>query len=496
MKHYTLLEQELEQISQINNVISILYWDIAVNIPQGAIDSRTNEISLLSSMAHSRLQSKKLAELVESVSENLNMLDIWQLANLQETKRRIVESTCIDYDLRKRYVTASAKCELIWRNARKNNDYLSLKPYLQTVLDCTQEMAKSKAATLNCTVYDALLDTYDPDRKLDEIKITFNNIKKNIPQLIAQIVEKQSKEHVLPIVDTINKEQQKLIAKRLMAIMEFDCTKGRLDESTHPFCQGTPDDIRLTNRYDERNFISGIMGIMHETGHALYEQNLPSKYKNQPVGKAKGMAVHESQSLFMEMQVGRSREFCEFLSMLLKDEFGFKGQEYSGENLYKLMTRVKPSFIRVEADEVTYPMHVIIRLELEELLISGDLTLDDLPYYWNNKMQEYLGITPPTDTDGCLQDIHWPMGSFGYFPSYTNGAIIASMLMKKAQEVNHNIKKEITKGEFTGINQFLNNNLRNYGSLKSTGELIKDATGEDQIQSEIFLNYLKQKYLY
>ncbi|WP_417905211.1 carboxypeptidase M32 [Candidatus Tisiphia endosymbiont of Micropterix aruncella] len=495
MKHYTLLEQELEQISQINNVINILYWDIAVNIPQGAIDSRTNEISLLSSMAHSRLQSKKLAELVEAVSENLNMLDIWQLANLQETKRRIVESSCIDDDLRKMYVTASAKCELIWRNARKNNDYLSLKPYLQTVLDCVQEMAKSKAAILNCTKYDALLDTYDPDRKLDEIKVVFNNIKKTIPQLIAQIVEKQSQEHVLPIVDSINKEQQKLIAKRLMAIMGFNCTKGRLDESAHPFCMGTPDDIRLTNRYDEHNFISGIMGIMHETGHALYEQNLPNKYKNQPVGKAKGMAVHESQSLFMEMQVGRSGEFCQYLSKLLKDEFEFKGLEYSAENLYKLMTRVKPSFIRVEADEVTYPMHVIVRFELEELLISGDLTLDDLPYHWNNKMQEYLGITPPTDTNGCLQDIHWPMGSFGYFPSYTNGAIIASMLMKKAQEVNHNIKKEITRGEFNGVNQFLNDNLRSYGSLKSTSKLIKNATGEDQIQSEIFLKYLQQKYL-
>ncbi|WP_375330695.1 carboxypeptidase M32 [Candidatus Tisiphia endosymbiont of Oplodontha viridula] len=495
MKHYTLLEQELEQIFQINNVINILYWDIAVNIPHGSIDSRTNEIALLSSIAHSRLQSKKLAELIESVSENVNTLDVWQLANLRETKRRITESTCIDDDLWKMYVTASAKCELIWRDARKNNDYLSLKPYLQTVLDCVQKMAKSKANALNCSVYDALLDTYDPERTLDEVKVVFNNLKKTILELISQIVEKQSKENVLPITNSISEAQQKLIAKKLMEIMGFNLTKGRLDESTHPFCRGTPDDVRLTNRYNEHNFISGIMGIMHETGHGLYEQGLPSKYKNQPVGKAKGMAVHESQSLFMEMQVGRSEEFCQYLSKLLKDEFGFKGLEYSAENLYKLMTRVKLGFIRVEADEVTYPMHVIVRFELERLLISGDLSLDDLPHCWNNKMQEYLGITPQNDKDGCLQDIHWPMGSFGYFPSYTNGAIIASMVMKKAQEVNHNIKKEITRGEFNGVNQFLDNNIRSYGSLKNTSELIKDATGEDRIQSEIFLKYLQQKYL-
>ncbi len=495
MKHYTLLEQELEQIFQINNVINILYWDIAVNIPHGSIDSRTSEIALLSSIARSRLQSKKLAELIESVSENVNTLDVWQLANLRETKRRITESTCIDDDLWKMYVTASAKCELIWRDARKNNDYLSLKPYLQTVLDCVQKMAKSKAHALNCSVYDALLDTYDPELTLDEVKVVFNNLKKTIPELISQIVEKQSKENVLPITNSISEAQQKLIAKRLMEIMGFNLTKGRLDESTHPFCRGTPDDVRLTNRYNEHNFISGIMGIMHETGHGLYEQGLPSKYKNQPVGKAKGMAVHESQSLFMEMQVGRSGEFCQYLSKLLKDEFGFKGLEYSAENLYKLMTRVKLGFIRVEADEVTYPMHVIVRFELERLLISGDLSLNDLAHYWNNKMQEYLGITPQNDKDGCLQDIHWPMGSFGYFPSYTNGAIIASMVMKKAQEVNHNIKKEITRGEFNGVNQFLDNNIRSYGSLKNTSELIKDATGEDSIQSEIFLKYLQQKYL-
>lgn len=305
MKHYTLLEQELEQIFQINNVINILYWDIAVNIPHRSIDSRTSEIALLSSIARSRLQSKKLAELIESVSENVNTLDVWQLANLRETKRRIAESICIDDDLWKMYVTASAKCELIWRDARKNNDYLSLKPYLQTVLDCVQKMAKSKAYALNCSVYDALLDTYDPERTLDEVKVVFNNLKKTIPKLIGQIVEKQSKENVLPIINSISEAQQKLVAKRLMEIMGFNLTKGRLDESTHPFCRGTPDDVRLTNRYNEHNFISGIMGIIHETGHGLYEQGLPIKYKNQPVGKAKGMAVHESQSLFMEMQVGR-----------------------------------------------------------------------------------------------------------------------------------------------------------------------------------------------
>jgi carboxypeptidase Taq len=495
MKNYLLLEKELEQIAQITNVINILYWDIAVNIPARSIDSRTDEIVLLSSMVHSKLKSNKLTELVEASFENIHLLDIWQSANLREIQKQITEATCINDDLMKIYTNASTKCELVWREARKNNDYLALKPHLQVVLNCVQQMAQSKAKIFQMTPYDALIDTYDPDRKTSEIRSVFNNIKNAIPILMNQVIDKQSSQRILPITNGVSKDKQKLIALRLMEIIGFDSTMGRLDESTHPFCRGTPYDVRLTNRYDEHNFLAGIMGIIHETGHGLYEQALPRKYKNQPVGKAKGMAIHESQSLFMEMQISRSREFCEFLSKLIQDEFSLTGSEYSGENLYNLMTKVKPSFIRVDADEITYPMHVILRFELEELLINNDLTLDDLPHYWNSKMQEYLGITPTTDRDGCMQDIHWPMGSFGYFPSYTNGAIIASMLMKKVKTKNGNIKTEIARGDFTNINQFLDENIRNHGSLKSTNELIKDATGEEQIESNIFLNYLKQKYL-
>ncbi|WP_341764147.1 carboxypeptidase M32 [Candidatus Tisiphia endosymbiont of Beris chalybata] len=495
MKNYILLEQELEKISQINNVISILYWDISVNIPIDSVNNRTKEIAYLSSLSHSILKSQKLEELVEACSQDSKGLDEWQLANVQETKKYIIESKCIDDDLRDKYIIASTKCEMIWREARKNNDYQLLKPYLQSVLDYAKEMARAKAQKLNCSIYDAALDQYDPGRKAEEIRVVFNEIKTTIPTLIQQVIEKQSNEKVVPIVKVVNKDLQKLIATRLMEVMEFNFRNGRLDESTHPFCGGTSYDIRLTNRYNEYNIISGIMGVVHETGHGLYEYNLPAQYKNQPVGKGKGMAIHESQSLFMEMQVGRSQEFCEFLATLLRDEFDFKGTEYTADNLYKLVTRVAPSFIRVDADEVTYPLHVIIRFELEEALINGELSLDDLPYYWNNKIQEYLGIMPQNDREGCLQDIHWPMGSFGYFPSYTNGAIIASMLMHQAQIKNGNIKTEIAQGNFSNINHFLNNNIRKYGSLKTTNKLVEDATGEEKIQPKIFLNYLKQKYL-
>ncbi|WP_375326792.1 carboxypeptidase M32 [Candidatus Tisiphia endosymbiont of Nemotelus uliginosus] len=495
MKNYILLKQELEKISHIDNVISVLYWDISVNIPVGAINSRTKEIAYLSSLTHSILTSSKLGELVDSCTQDAELLDEWQLANVQAIKKSIIESKCIDEDLRTKYIMASTKCEMIWREARQNNDYQLLKPYLQSVLDYTKEMAQAKAPTLNCSAYEALVDKYDPGRKSEDIRKVFNEIKTTLPTLIDQVIAKQSNDKVLPMTKPISKDLQKLIAKGLMEIMEFNFTTGRLDESAHPFCGGTPYDIRLTNRYNEYNIISGIMGVIHETGHGLYEYNLPTPYKNQPVGNAKGMAIHESQSLFMEMQVGRSREFCEFLATLLRDEFNLQGAEYSADNLYKLVTRVSRSYIRVEADEVTYPLHVIIRFELEEALIKGELSLDDLPYYWNNKMHEYVGVRPKNDREGCLQDIHWPMGSFGYFPSYTNGAIIASMLMHQAQIKNSNIKAEIIGGDFSNINHFLNNNIRKYGSLKTTSKLLEDATGKAEVQPQIFLTYLKQKYL-
>ena len=240
-------------------------------------------------------------------------------------------------------------------------------------------------------------------------------------------------------------------------------------------------------------FLSSLFGVIHETGHALYQQNLPAKYRDQPVGGSKGMSFHESQSLIMENQVGTSRPFIEYLAKLLKDDFSFSGPEYSADNLYKLVTRVKPSFIRVDADEATYPLHVILRFEIEEAIITGNLRAFDLPEFWNSKMQEYLGIVPDNDANGCLQDVHWPSGSLGYFPSYTNGAIIASMLMKKAKETNPNIDLEVAKGSFESLNLFLTENLRSYGYSKNSADLLEVSTGHNMIQPGVFVDYLKTK---
>jgi len=487
---YLLLEKEIEEINKVNNIISLVTWDIAVNMPIGSIESRSNEISFLRSITCSRLKSNKINDLISAAEGEVKYLDSWQVANLREIKKLVKITNCIEDGLYERYVAASIKSELIWRKARAENDFNLLAPYLEDILICIREIASAKAAVMGCSKYDALIDEYDPDRKSSEIKSIFKVLKNNLPEIIRAIADKQKSHSVLKI-KPVSIKQQRLIAKKIMEAMGFDFAYGRLDESIHPFCGGTPFDVRITNRYDSKDFLSGVMNIVHETGHALYEQYLPIKYKNQPVGKARGMTIHESQSLFMEMQIARSRAFFTFLSKLLRDEFNFKGKEYSMDNLYKLSTKVNPSFIRVDADEVTYPMHVILRFEIEELLINNEIKLYEIPKIWNEKMYQYLGIVPKSDKAGCLQDIHWFNGWFGYFPTYTLGAITASMLMNKMGDSS---MLEISEGNFHSINEFLDKKIWSIGSLKDTDSLIKNAVGEDKINPVIFLDYLLQKY--
>jgi carboxypeptidase Taq len=281
----------------------------------------------------------------------------------------------------------------------------------------------------------------------------------------------------------------------VIEVMGFDRDRGRLDESAHPFCRGSKDDCRLTTRYNEDDFTTGLFAIMHEAGHGLYEQNKPEMYRDQPVGQAQGMAFHESQSLIMECQAGSSFEFIEFLAKLLRDDFGLNGPCYRAENLYNRINRVKPSFIRVEADEVSYPLHVILRFEIEQAIINDKLPARDIPGLWASKMEQYLGIVPPSDREGCLQDVHWPAGYIGYFPSYTNGAIIASMLMHAAQGQHAGLRQELASGNFESLNRYLNKQLRGFGCLYSPAQLLEISTGYQTINPTIFLDYLRKKYL-
>lgn len=493
--NYTVLEQELVKITHLSNIASVINWDAATGLPKGSAENRHQEMATLTSVIHEMFTSPNLGELIEKASNEKENLDDWQKANLEIIKKSYLSQTCISSEDQHEYSMASSECELVWRQARSDNDFKMMQSHQDRVFNIIRKIAKLKSAKLAKSPLDILIDSYDPDRTSAEIDICFNKLKIELPKLITQIVEKQKSQKIIPLSKPIDEETQKRIGLKMIEKMGFSLDHGRLDKSIHPFCSGSNDDVRLTTRYNVNNFLSSLFGVIHETGHGLYQQHLPAKYRNQPVGNYKGLAIHESQSLIMEMQAGTSRSFITYLAKLLRDEFSFSGAEYSEDNLYKLVTTVKPSFIRVDADEVTYPLHVIMRYEIEKEIIDNNLQAKDLPSLWNQKMQEYLGIVPDTDTIGCMQDIHWPSGTIGYFPSYTNGAIIASMLMKKAKSEYKSIDSELGVGNFSSINKYLNENLRQFGSLKTSHELLNTATGYSEIQPEIFLDYLKEKYL-
>ncbi len=495
VENYLKLEKKLEELTHLGNIANIAHWDSATMLGSGSAASRQKEMATFSSVIHEMSTSNEMGDLINDSLTEFDHLDDWQRSNLASAKKSYDSQTCITADIQHEHSIASSECEFTWRTARKENDFKKLEPYLDRVFDSVRRVAGLKAEKLKKSPLDVLVDTFDPDRTSAEVKMVFDSLKAELPDLINKVMDKQKSEKVISLSKKINEDTQKAIGLKLMKQMDFNFDRGRLDKSVHPFCIGSNDDVRITTRYDENYFLSSLFGVVHETGHALYQQNLPAKYRNQPVGGPKGMSFHESQSLIMENQVGTSRPFMEYLAKMLKDEFSFSGPEYSADNLYKLVTRVKPSFIRVNADEATYPLHVILRFEIEEAIIEGNLRAFELPELWNSKMQEYLGIVPDSDADGCMQDLHWPSGYLGYFPSYTNGAIIASMLMKKAKEANSTIDTEIAKGNFQSLNQYLTKNLRGHGYSKNSADLLEASTGHNIIQPSIFTDYLKAKYL-
>ena len=494
MKPYDRLEARFARLGALYEAMAVLNWDHSSMMPVGGAEARQTQISTLEVVCHELLTDPGLDD-VFPAAEAQNELNDWQRANLAEMRRGWLHATAVPAELVEARTRASLACEMIWREARPANDYARVKPALQRVLDLTRETAQAKAAKLGKTPYDALLDEYEPGGSAAEIDRLFGALTAFLPDTIAAIIERQAArpapllpEGPFPI------EIQRQVGLKLMGALGFDFEHGRLDVSAHPFCGGTPDDVRITTRYREDDFSRALLGVLHETGHALYERGLPGDWRRQPVGRARSMSMHESQSLLMEMQACRSREFLEFLAPILRDAFGGAGAAWDAENLYRLNTRVERSLIRVDADEATYPAHVILRYRLEQALIAGDLTLDDLPGAWNEGMQQLIGITPPDDRDGVLQDIHWYSGLFGYFSTYTLGAMTAAQLFDAATAQRPGIRAGIAKGDFSPLLGWLREHVHGRGSSVPASQILTDATGRP-LDVAVFEKHLATRYL-
>lgn len=495
MNAYQQLEAIFGRLSSLQNASSMLQWDNATMMPSGSGAVRAEQLTVLAELAHDMLTQPAMGELLAKAEAQAASLTDWQQANLREMKRTWQHASALPGDLVAAITKSCLESELFWRTARKENNFKGFIPYQKKVLGLVRESAAIKANVLGLTPYDALLDQYDPGTRAAQIDVVFDDLAQFLPGFIQEVTEfQQTQKPPLDIKQTIPAAQQKALGEAFMRMLGFDFTKGRLDESAHPFCGGVPGDVRLTARYNEHEFLSGFFAVMHETGHALYEMHLPETWRFQPVGQARGMAFHESQSLFTEMQLCIRREFLAFAAPHMRSTFKVDGKEWSADNIYHLMTRVKPSLIRVDADEVTYPAHIILRYRIERQLIDGSLAVEDLPAAWNEQMRLLLGITPPTDADGCMQDIHWPDGSFGYFPTYTLGAMIAAQLFHAIEKAIPDIHTLIACGEFKPIYAWLATNVHALASRYSSPELLKHATGET-LNSQYYKQHLKARYL-
>jgi carboxypeptidase Taq len=491
---YRQLEARFRRLGAVQEATSVLHWDSAAMMPDGGADARAEQLAALKLVSHEILVDPALPDLLAAAEEQ-NDLDPWQRANLREMRRDWLHATALAPDLVERFSKACSACDMVWRRARKANDFAAILPPLRVVLDLVREVAAAKAARLGKAPYEALLDQYEPDGSTDAIDRLFDPLAAALPGLISGALERQAARPApIPPPGPFPIEAQRRAGLTLMERLGFDFAHGRLDISLHPFCGGTPDDVRITTRYDEADFGRALMGVLHETGHALYERGLPQAWRRQPVGGSRGMSLHESQSLLIEMQVCRSREFLEFAAPLLRDAFAGSGAAWEADNLYRLNTRVARGLIRVDADEVTYPAHVILRYRLERALISGDLDLADLPGAWAEAMRDLVGIVPPDDRDGCLQDVHWYDGAWGYFPTYTMGAMTAAQLFDAAKRADPSIPAGIAQGDFAPLLAWLRPNVHAKASSLSTTEIITQASGRP-LDGAVFERHLQARYL-
>lgn len=492
---YVELEKRFARMSAINRAGAILNWDRSTMMPSGASADRAEQLATLAVLGHEAIVASDMPDLMARAGEGQAALDPWRQANLREMHRAWAHQNALPADLVEARAKASSACEMAWREARKNADYKSLIPTLTEVLAVTRRIGEAKGAALGVSLYDALLDEFEPAGRAARVDQLFGELRSFLPELLGRVLERQrGRPAPLPLEGPFPIEAQRRLGEGLIRAIGFDFNRGRLDVSAHPFTGGTPDDVRITTRYDEADFARALMGVLHEAGHALYEAGLPKAWGHQPVGNARGMVLHESQSLLLEMQACRGRAFIDFAAPHMRAAFGRSGPAWDADNVARLYTRVEPGFIRVDADEVTYPLHIMLRYRLERAILAGDLALPDLPGAWNDGMRELLGIVPPDDTAGCLQDIHWPDGGWGYFPTYTLGALAAAQLFAAARQAEPGLLESIGQGDFTPLLGWLRANVHGKGSLAATDEILAEATGAP-LGIAAFKAHLESRYL-
>nr|WP_263325957.1 carboxypeptidase M32 [Neobacillus sp. Marseille-Q6967] len=480
----------VKKISAYNEALGLIFWDLRTGAPKQGTDQRSEVIGMLSSEVFKMSTSEEMAAYIAQLSK-VKLSDTSKKI-LEECKKEYERNKKIPADEYKEYVILQSKAETVWEEAKAASDFEMFRPYLEKLVEMTKRFVQYWGYKGN--MYDALLDLYEPGMTVEILDRVFGELRDKIVPLVKKIAESPDKPETKFLFHPFKKDNQRAFSLEILAKMGYNFDAGRLDETVHPFAIGlNPGDVRVTTNYNENDFRTAVFGTIHEGGHALYEQNVSKKLIGTPLCSGTSTGIHESQSLFYENIVGRSVSFWKNNYQLLKNYASGQFDQVDIEDFYRAINESKPSFIRIEADELTYPLHVIIRYEIEKGLFNGKIEVKDLPQIWNDLYEEYLGIRPENDAKGVLQDVHWAGGSFGYFPSYALGYMYAVQFKNKMLEDLPNFNVLLEEGNLLPIKEWLTEKIHQYGKLKKPLEILNDVTGEG-LNPQYLVDYLYDKY--
>lgn len=510
-KNYNELCAYMRELGHLKSVSSLVSWDQETYMPAKAGPARAEQYSLLAKMIHERSTSKKLGDLISACEDDKEVSgDSASAVNVREMRRDYDKDTKLPGELVAELAKHGSLSQDLWKQAREKSDFKMFQPALEKMMELQRRKAECLGVPKGGELYDALLEEYEPGASAKMIEATFTPLRKELTALVAAVAAKTGGKKKVK-VDTscieakVDPALQHEFGLKVLEHMGFDLQAGRLDTTTHPFCSGfAPGDTRLTTRYRGEKFTDALYGTMHEGGHGLYEQGLPKLAEmkdgkvvreslyGQPLAEAISLGIHESQSRMWENMVGRSKQFWKWALPILQKKWGKKFKKYDADDLYAATNTVTPSLIRVEADEGTYNMHVMVRFELERGIFSGDIKVKDLPSLWNAKYKEYLGVDVPDDRRGCLQDVHWSFGLIGYFPTYTLGNLYAAQFWEKINADMPDLHKQIAKGKMLDLRDWLRTNIHQHGRRYRAGELCEKVTGKP-LSADALLRHLRGK---
>jgi carboxypeptidase Taq len=495
------LERYLYPIAHLQSAASLLSWDQETYMPRGGGEARAEQIATLQGLAHERLTAPETEALLarwldlrtgRPLAEPAVQWDPEAESLLRETWRDYTKARQLPNEFVRRLGKTCALAQQVWVEAKTQNDFALFLPHLREIISLKKEEVAYRGSPEK--PYDALLDTYEPGTTAEELTILFGALKSWLIPFLHRLLASPVRPQADALKGRYEREKQLDFGKTILSAMGYDFNRGRLDLSAHPFTTSFhPTDVRITTRVSEQDFTGSLFSCIHEGGHGLYDQGLPSAHYGTPLGESISLGIHESQSRLWENCVGRSLPFWRHFYPLLQKNFSSQLAELSLEGFYVALNRVAPSFIRVDADEVTYNLHIILRFEIERDLLEGRVRVDDLPALWREKMQAYLGIVPPTDREGVLQDVHWSMGAIGYFPTYALGNFYAAQFFAQAKREMPDLPALLSGGDLLSLKQWLNDKIHHWGRRYTANELVRRVTGE-QLTLSHFTSYIEEKY--